>query len=67
MTRYGNEAVSAARQTLPGVVRLLLMASATCVILLTLDQLRLFGQPLLDSLIVLETHFYYVHLFAVSL
>ena len=28
-------------------------------VLLTLDQLRLFGDPLLANLIVLETHFYY--------
>lgn len=40
-------------------VRVLLMVSAICVVLLTLDQLRLFGQPMLDQYIVLETHFYY--------
>ncbi|MDA0979141.1 MAG: hypothetical protein O3B72_11315, partial [Proteobacteria bacterium] len=44
----------------PGqTIRLLLIFSVTCVITLTLDQLRLFGQPLLDSIIILETHFYY--------
>lgn len=32
---------------------------AVLVSLLTLDQLRLFGDPLLANLIVLETHFYY--------
>ncbi len=41
------------------VVRLLLMVSAVMVVLLTLDQLRLFGRPLLDDIVVLETHFYY--------
>ena len=40
-------------------VRILLIVSAICVVLLTLDQLRLFGQPMLDQYIVLETHFYY--------
>ncbi len=44
----------------PGkVTRLLLIAGSLCVIGLTLDQLRLFGTPLLDAVIVLETHFYY--------
>ena len=44
----------------PGrLIQLLLIISAASVVLLTLDQLRLAGRPLLDSVIVLETHFYY--------
>ncbi len=44
----------------PGtVVQALLILSAVLVVMLTLDQLRLVGRPLLDSIIVLETHFYY--------
>ena len=44
----------------PGqVVRTLLTISAIAVITLTLDQLRLFGQPQLQSIIILETHYYY--------
>ncbi len=49
-----------ARLREPGaLLRGLLIVSASLVILITLDQLRLFGQPLLDRLILLETHFYY--------
>ena len=44
----------------PGrVLKLLLVISTLAVVALTLDQLRLFGTPLLDDIILLETHFYY--------
>ena len=42
-----------------GLVGWLFTLAAVLVALLTLDQLRLFGDPLLASVIILETHFYY--------
>lgn len=48
------------RTRTPGrLVQALLILCAMVVVLLTLDQLRLTGRPLLDGIIVLETHFYY--------
>lgn len=48
------------RQRDPGnLTRALLIGSLLGAIGLTIDQLRLFGTPLLDQFIVLETHYYY--------
>ncbi|MFN3236483.1 MAG: TRAP transporter permease [Pseudomonadales bacterium] len=44
---------------LTGLLGTFVMASALLVAALTLDQLRLFGEPLLSDVILLETHFYY--------
>lgn len=46
------------RETGRGISTVLII-SASLVVLLTLDQLRLFGAPLLDHWLGLETHFYY--------
>jgi TRAP transporter 4TM/12TM fusion protein len=44
---------------LTGLPGILVIVSALLVSALTLDQLRLFGEPLLSEMILLETHFYY--------